>query len=270
MGPPAEVNWWHRFDALGNRDDDVEVLLDDLLIGMTGWVGNAEIDFGIRKTNNKVYTIGRNYLLRSAAADLIESGAYDLSRPHENSANVLNSMNVTISRISNYDQDEVFASVAWDMFELDSGPIQWFLGAEYREEFYNDQYDGLSEAGQVGGSAGNSAGGNRDVTSIFFETLLPFGDNFELSIAGRSDDYSDYGSDFSPKVSGRWQATDDLVIRASWGEGFRAPGLDLITALTAFSADSVNDPASCISQSQPPDCLLQVNGSAHCQPGTGF
>jgi iron complex outermembrane receptor protein len=269
FGPPAEVNWWHRFDALGNRDSEVETLLLDMMVGMTGWVGNAEVDFGIRKTKNKTYDIGRNYLLRSAAADLIESGAYDLEFPHQNPANVLNSMKVVISRISNYDQDEAFASVAWDMFELDSGPIQWFLGAEYREETFFDRYDSLSEAGQIGGSAGNSAGGVRDVTSIFFETLLPFGDNFELSIAGRSDDYSDYGSDFSPKLSMRWQATDDLVVRASWGEGFRAPGLDLITMLTSFSADTVQDDASCLAQSQPAGCRLQVNAARIANPQLG-
>ncbi|MFB3106182.1 MAG: hypothetical protein ACE1ZA_14860, partial [Pseudomonadales bacterium] len=103
FGPPATVNWWHRFDALGNRDSEIETTLLDFMGGMTGWVGNAEIDFGIRKTKNKTYDIGRNYLLRSAAAELIESGAYDLARPHENPANVLNSMKVVISRISNYD-----------------------------------------------------------------------------------------------------------------------------------------------------------------------
>jgi len=237
--------------------------------GMTGWVGNAEVDFGIRKTKNKTYDIGRNYLLRSAAAALIESGAYDLARPHENSSNVLNSMKVVISRISNYDQDEVFASVAWDMFELDAGPVQWFLGAEYREEVFFDLYDSLSEAGQIGGSAGNSAGGVRDVTSIFFETLLPFGDNFELTFAGRSDDYSDYGSDFSPKISGRWQASDNLVVRGSWGEGFRAPGLDLITMLTSFSADTVSDPQSCLAQGQTAACRLQVNAARIANPDLG-
>lgn len=269
FGPPAEVNWWHRFDALGNRDNDVENLLNDFLIGMTGWVGNAEVDFGVRKTKNKTYDVGRNYLLRSAAAAAIESGAYPLGNPYAAPSAVLNGMKVVISRISNYDQDEVFASVAWDMFELAAGPVQWFVGAEYREEFFNDQYDSLSEAGQVGGSAGNSAGGNRDVTSIYFETLLPFGDNFELSLAGRSDDYNDYGSDFSPKISARWQATDDLVVRASWGEGFRAPGLDLITMLTAFSADTVEDEASCIAQSQDPDCRLQVGAARIANPDLG-
>lgn len=269
FGPPAPVNWWHRFDALGNRDSEVENNLNDFLVGMTGWVGNAEVDFGVRKTKNKTYDIGRNYLLASAAVAHIESGAYSLADPYGAPANILNSMKVVISRISNYDQDEVFASVAWDMFELDAGPVQWFFGAEYREEFYNDQYDSLSEAGQVGGSAGNSAGGVRDVTSMYFETLLPFGDNFEVSLAGRFDDYSDYGDDFSPKISMRWQATDDMVVRASWGEGFRAPGLDLITMLTAFSADTVSDEASCLAQSQPADCRLQVNAARIANPDLG-
>ena len=269
FGPPAPVNWWHRFDALGNRDSEVENFLDDLLVGMTGWVGNAEVDFGVRRTKNKTYDIGRNYLLASAAVAAIESGAYDLADPFNNPVNVLNSMKVVISRISNYDQDELFASAAWDMFELDSGPVQWFLGAEYREEVFFDRYDSLSEAGVIGGSAGNSAGGVRDVTSIFFETLLPFGDNFEISLAGRSDDYSDYGSDFSPKISMRWQANEDVVVRASWGEGFRAPGLDLITMLTAFSADTVSDAASCIAQSNPPNCNLQVNAARIANPDLG-
>ncbi len=266
FGPPAFVNWWHRFDALGNRDSEVENRVEDFTIGMTGWVGNAEVDFGVRKTKNKTYDIGRNYLLRSAAATLIEDGSYDLANPYANPAQVLNSMKVVISRISNYDQDEAFASIALDMFEMDAGPVQWFFGGEYREVRYFDRYDSLSEAGQIGGSAGNSAGGTRDVTSFYFETLLPITDNFEVSVAGRHDDYSDYGSDFSPKVSVRWQATDELVLRASIGEGFHAPTLDIITQLDSFSADSVQDPQSCVAQAQPANCILQVNATVTANP----
>ena len=266
FGEPRPVHWRHRFAALGNRDNEVETLLSDMTFGATGWVGNAEVDFGLRTTKNKTYDIGRNYTLGSQAGISIENGDYDLSDPFANPPDVLNAMKVTISRISNYDQDEIFASVAWDMFELAAGPVQWFLGAEYREEVFFDRYDSLSEAGVVGGSAGNSAGGVRDVTSVFGEILLPFGDNFEVSLAARSDDYSDYGSDVSPKVSMRWQATDDLVVRASFGEGFRAPGLDLITALTSFSADTVRDPASCLNFGLPADCAEQVTAFRIANP----
>jgi iron complex outermembrane receptor protein len=104
------------------------------------------------------------------------------------------------------------------------------------------------------------------VLSYFFETLIPLSDNFELTIAGRSDDYSDYGDDFSPKISGRWQASDTLVVRGSWGEGFRAPGLDLITALTSFSADTVADPPSCLTFGLPPDCREQITAFRIANP----
>ena len=144
--------------------------------------------------------------------------------------------------------------------------MQWFLGAEYREEKYSDQYDSLSEAGAIGGSAGNSAGGTRDVTSAYFETLVPILPTLEMSVAGRYDDYSDYGSDFSPKISFRYQPLDELTLRASYGEGFRAPSLDIITQLDSFSADTVTDEQTCLVAGEPADCNIQINGLRTANP----
>lgn len=265
----TEVNWWHRFDALGNRDTEVDNQLTDLTTGITGTVADFDLDFGIRITKNITNEIGRNYLLRSAAAASIDNGDYDLRNPYATDAAVLNGMKVTTSRISKYNQNEVFGSAAFDMFEMDSGTAQAVVGFEYREEDYNDQFDSLSEAGQVGGSAGNSAGGTRDVTSTYFEMLLPVIEDVELSIAGRKDDYNDYGSDFSPKVSVRWAVSDELTVRASIGEGFRAPTLDILTQLDSESADSVRDPQSCINQGQVSTCSLQINGTRTANPDLG-
>ncbi len=263
------VNIWHRFDAVGNRDSYVDNELSEIMTGMTGQVGDVEIDFGIRKTKNKTYEIGYNYLLRSTAFDYMESGVYDLRDPYDHDASILNAMSVTTSRISHYNQDEIWISAAFDAFEMDSGFAQAFVGAEYREEDFDDQYDSLSEAGQVGGSSGNSSGGTRDVTALYFELLMPVMDDLEITIAGRRDDYSDYGSDFSPKLSARWVVTDDLTLRASFGEGFRAPTLDILTQLDSFSADSVNDEQSCLNQGQDADCSLQVNGLRTANPLLG-
>ncbi|MCW9027681.1 MAG: TonB-dependent receptor, partial [Kangiella sp.] len=118
----------------------------------------------------------------------------------------------------------------------------------------------------VGGSAGNSAGGGRDVTAAYFETLLPFTEDLEVSIAGRFDDYSDYGNDFSPKVSVRYQPMDELTLRASFGQGFRAPTLDILTQQTAFSADPVQDPQTCIVFGQPSNCEVQINAYRIANP----
>jgi iron complex outermembrane recepter protein len=108
-------------------------------------------------------------------------------------------MTVTTSRTGKFNQEEFYANAAFDIMETDAGAIQGFVGFEYRSEDYADVYDSLSAAGQVGGSSGSSAGGSRSVRGLFFETLVPVTEEFELNFAGRYDDYSDYGSDFSPK-----------------------------------------------------------------------
>ena len=254
---PQAIAVFHRYDALGNRDSTVTNKLTSFQAGTTGMIGNAEVEFGVSRANNRTSDIGRNYLLRSAARAAIADGSYNIFDPYNNDPDVLNSMKVVISRISKFDQDEIFGSVAFDLFDMASGPVSMFVGAESKKIKYSDQYDSLSEAGQIGGSAGNSAAGNREIDSLFFEALAPLMDNLELSLAGRYDDYSDYGSDFAPKVSLRYQPLDNLTLRASYGEGFRAPSLPTLTQKDSFSAESVNDPASCGSLGAPSTCTLQ-------------
>ncbi|NVJ68202.1 MAG: TonB-dependent receptor [Gammaproteobacteria bacterium] len=266
---PQPVNWWHRFDALGNRDSTVTNNMNDVLIGATGFWGGVDWDFGYRRTDNKTDDVGRNYLLRSAAAALIESGAYNLANPYNNPENVLNSMRITVYRESNFDFEEAFATGQFDLFDMAGGTAAMLVGVEYRKEIYSDQYDPQSEAGQVGGSAGNSAGGSRDVRVLAAEAAFPFADNFEMSVAVRYDDYSDFGDNTSPKVSFRYQPMDELTLRASYGQGFRAPSLPELTQKPSFSATSVNDPQTCLAQGQPANCSVQINDTIQANPGLG-
>ncbi|WP_251358928.1 TonB-dependent siderophore receptor [Kangiella sp. TOML190] len=263
---PQAVNWWHRFDALGNRDSTVTNNMNDVLIGTTGNWMNVDWDIGYRRTDNKTDDVGRNYLLRSAASTLIESGAYDLANPYASDEDVLNAMRITVYRESNFDFEEAFAQGQFDLFDMGGGTSSMLVGAEWRKEIYSDQYDPQSEAGQVGGSAGNSAAGTRQVRVLAFEALFPFTDNFEMNVAARYDDYSDFGDNTSPKVSFRYQPWDELTLRASWGQGFRAPSLPELNAKTTFSATSVNDPQSCVAQGQPADCSLQINEFRQANP----
>ncbi|NMH59569.1 TonB-dependent receptor [Alteromonas ponticola] len=266
FGENQPVWWWHRFDSLGNRDNEVENELQDLLVGVEGNIGDIFVDFGVRRTKSKTFDIGRNYLVRTTAEAFINDGTYDLQRPNENPADVLNAMKATISRISYFNQDEVFGSAQFDLFEMDGGLVSTVVGFEWREEDYGDQYDSLSEAGAIGGSSGNSAGGGRYARAAYFETLLPVMDELEVTLAGRYDDYSDYGNDFSPKISARYEPMDDMILRASWGQGFRAPTLDILTQKDSFSADTVRDPQTCQVVGQPDDCEQQINGLRTANP----
>jgi iron complex outermembrane receptor protein len=245
MGAQRDVILNHRFAALGPRDGYTTNDSTDFLAGSSAQLEGVDIDFGVRRTTSKSYDIGYNYVVRNTAQMYLENGTYNIQEPSKNSADILGAMTATIARVSTSDQDEAYANASFDMFEVAAGMVQGVFGAEYRKEDFSDRYDSLSENGQIGGSAGNSAGGDRSIKSAFFESLVPVLDNLELSFAGRYDKYSDYGSDFAPKVSTKWIPMEDMVVRASWGQGFRAPTLDILTAKTTYAAANVTDKPTC-------------------------
>lgn len=255
VAAPRPVAVYHRFASLGTRDSQVDNYTTDVQMGFTGMVNDVEVEFGGRKTKTKVYNMGNGYLLRSVANEAMENGTYMLNdplgsrftTPEDRAAysRLLDSLNITISRINLFDMKEVFANASFDVLELQHGMVQMFVGTEYRSEDYADIYDSQSAAGTVGGSAGSSAGGGRNVRAAYFETLVPVLDNLELNFAGRYDKYSDYGSDFSPKASLRYEPLDGLVLRASYGKGFRAPTLDILTQQPSPGNPQVRDFVLC-------------------------
>ncbi|MEX0900597.1 MAG: TonB-dependent receptor [Gammaproteobacteria bacterium] len=256
---------YHRYASLGNRDTFIDSNVYDLNVGFQGTIGMFDIDVGMRRNEFKYIDLGRNYLVRATARNFIGSGQYDLSDPFGNPPSILNAMKATISRESLTRLEELYAIANTDLpFEMSGGVVGLAFGAEYREEDYSDQYDSLSEAGQIGGSAGNSAGLGRDVTAMFFEVLLPVMPDLEVSVAGRHDKYSDYGSDFSPKISARWQPMDTVTLRASYGEGFAAPSLDLLSLSPSFAADFTTDAATCTALG-----LTPIPGENRCVNAAG-
>ncbi|WMS86549.1 TonB-dependent receptor plug domain-containing protein [Pleionea litopenaei] len=248
----------HRFAALGTRDANTEKNTYDLNIGAEATIGNFDIDFGARSTESKFIELGKNYVVGGLAQAAIESGAYDIYDPFNVDRAVLDSLIATISRDSGTRITEWYANASTELFEMDGGMASIAFGFETRKEEYYDIYDTLSSSGQIVGSAGNSAGGDRDVDAFFIEANFPVLDNLEIGFAARNDSYSDYGSDTSPKLSVRYQPLDELTVRASYGQGFRAPTLDIVTAQPQFSAEGANDPQTCIANGLAASCQLQL------------
>lgn len=81
-------------------------------------------------------------------------------------------------------------------------------------------------------SSSNPFNSSRDVTAVFSELFLPFLssenrkfgiERFEVSLSGRYEDYSDFGSEFTSKVGVLLAPNESINFRATWGESFRAP-----------------------------------------------
>jgi iron complex outermembrane recepter protein len=218
----------HRFFPLGTRDNRNRSGVFSVLPVLNYSFRDIDVEFGARISRFTFNELGSGYLLRSVAASAAESGDYnpfDLSNPGDQAT--LDSMTVTTSRDGLTEYREVFGTVTLPLFDLPSGTVASAFGAEYRKERFYDLYDSQSEAGTVGGSSGNSSSGTRNAYA-------------------RYDHYSDAaGGAFSPKVSARWQARNNLTVRGSAGKGFRAPLLSELNAKDQFSAESARDLVIC-------------------------
>ncbi|MFZ4650136.1 MAG: TonB-dependent receptor [Rubrivivax sp.] len=247
---PLGLSLRHRMAAAGARDTSSDATVTTLLVGTKARLfGSVDVDAGVRWEKYKYLELGRGYIVRPLLESAITSGAYDIFKPFANSPDVLNSVKATISRDDIWDQKEVYASASAELFKIAGATVTGVIGFESRKEKFQDNYDPLSEAGVIEGSAGNSSAGSRQVDSAFFELALPFSKDLEFSLAGRQDSYTKgpggNGKSFSPKVSGKWRPIKNLALRASYGEGFRAPTLDALTQKPSFSADSIADFRTC-------------------------
>ena len=117
------------------------------------------------------------------------------------------------------------ASISGELFQMPAAPVRMAAGVEYREESVSDIPDDQFQRGLIFGTEAVSANGSRDSKAAFVELSVPLLESLELSLAGRYDDYSDFGNTTNPKVALRWAPIDTLALRASWGKGFRAPSL---------------------------------------------
>ena len=68
-------------------------------------------------------------------------------------------------------------------------------------------------------------GGEKDITtdSLFFQNEFRPMAKLSIVLGGRFDNHSEFGTHFSPKLSGMYHVTPNLTMRTSFGEGFRAP-----------------------------------------------
>lgn len=229
-----------RFSGGGPRDNNIDDFNQDYLIGLRGNIADRfdwETYYHRNQTDSK--SIGEYYFSNSGLA---LNFANDI--PLDSEEGIANMKATTVNDdYSTFNQ--FFGGVGFDAIELPAGPISHYVGAEYFDQSYASIVDAQNEAGLVGGTSGGSARGERDVTALFYEGVVPIVETVEVNLAARYDDYSDVGSNVSPKAAVRWTPVDEVVVRASYGEGFRAPSMNELYAADSFSAEYARDYVSC-------------------------
>lgn len=105
------------------------------------------------------------------------------------------------------------------------------FGAEYRFEKYKivpgeeaSYIDGGAQS-FPGFSPLNQVNEDRNSVGVYADVEADITDKFLVGIAGRYEDYSDFGNTVNGKLSARYKFLDNLAIRGAISSGFRAPSL---------------------------------------------
>jgi iron complex outermembrane receptor protein len=150
------------------------------------------------------------------------------------------------------------AKASREIYRLPGGPLVIAIGTEARRENLDDSFTSLLTSGDVLGAGGDRhpVSASRTAQALYAEAGIPFAKAWEGQLAARYDHYSDFGGTLNPKLALRWQPLTSLMLRASWGTGFRAPTLpDLFTPFShGFTSDQAQDPLRCPVTGLPQDC----------------
>ncbi|OEZ96098.1 vitamin B12 transporter BtuB precursor [Duganella phyllosphaerae] len=232
------------------------------VIGAKGSLGPADYEVAYSHNESKLESaVTSGYFSQVAYANIInqsnwnpwaaggvQTGALaDQLKAAQFSATFLNAKSVS---------DSFDAKLTGEMGTIAGFTPAYAVGLQSRQEKYETNPSAAYQSGDISGLGGSVVpiDRKRKVNSAYGELNLPVLKSLELNLAVRDDKYDDVGNTFNWKGNVRWQPVKELVLRASYGTGFRAPSLvDLWTPQTLGTSEGFTDPAT------PQDTGLQVN-----------
>jgi outer membrane receptor protein involved in Fe transport len=126
-----------------------------------------------------------------------------------------------------------------------AGRFGMAVGATYTNQQYKDQSDDRSVNDEVFGNAGSNGGGGRDTRAVYSEFAVPLTKKLELQVAGRYDQYSDFGDTTNPKLAALYRPVPSVLLRGSVGTGFKAPLMQDLYAASSNGNPTFIDAVAC-------------------------
>jgi iron complex outermembrane receptor protein len=132
---------------------------------------------------------------------------------------------------------------------LFAAPVNVDLGVEYRREYYAQ---GAGDYGSyiLGGSQAvpgvlptSAVSVTRNVEAVYADISTKLTDKWQADIAGRYENYSDFGSTGTGKFSTRYDFTDKIAVRATVNNSIRAPTLpeEYHTSMTVTTSGATGE-----------------------------
>ncbi len=269
----------YRFVDNGNERAEVDTEAFRGVLGARGVISaNWDWETAVTYSRNRTRDISQNAIRESAAIAAIESGLYNpfgynfetIDGVITPTSAIVNDQSVidTFSQKFRQTGTDILATadarVTGDLVETWAGALQVAFGVEYRYEDYllhRPQYAGLNYEGNelgldpddndfIQASPARNLSGTRGVFAGFGEAVIPLAAPYNdipgiysLSVGAslRYENYDDFGSTSNPKFTIDYRPIEEIMIRSSYNEGFRAPNLAML-GYERTTVASYNDP----------------------------
>jgi len=248
-----------RLVDAGGRADQYKTEAKHLAFGVDGSFKGFDYRAAYTHSeNSQTDTAAGGYMSLNAFDALVNNGKFDPFAPSGSSKEVLapavlhNQLNETKSKI-----DVLQASASTELFKMPAGTAQLALGADFTKQHYSEAPDAYSQGQNkqqpdftdaiVGGGAGAlPIDASRKNWGAYGELLLPIMKSMDLTASTRYDHFSAVTNDKNFDTAGnliasgtqgetaskatyklalRWNPIDTLLLRGSYGTGFKAPSL---------------------------------------------
>jgi iron complex outermembrane receptor protein len=283
-GLPIAYRW--RCMECGNREIATETKAGRLQVGADGplnlgSMGSFDYRVGMsRAFSESESKVGKGYNYTVALANALGTGIINpfLMPGEKQSQAAMDLINSTSAEgVTLYGGKTILtqadATISGAVFKLPAGDVMAAVGTDLRREEY--KFNGDARAANARPVILNAPfddsnaldNVHRDVKAVFFEVSVPVIKDLEVTVAGREDHYSGFGSTFNPKVSFRYQPLASLMFRGSYNTGFRAPSFNqLFNGITEspYAGKDLADPKTCPSNKVDPT----VPGCAAVNPVT--
>jgi iron complex outermembrane receptor protein len=158
---------------------------------------------------------------------------------------------------SSQELTDVTANLSGSLFDLPAGAFGFAVGFEHREEDGSFVPDPVVAAGETADVPTSPTTGGYDVDEFYGEIVVPIlkdapaFDSLTFTAAARYSDSSLFDSETGTKFALNWGPTENLMLRTSYSEGFRAPNIGELFNLGSRFDSSISDRCSNLQPGSP-------------------
>jgi outer membrane receptor protein involved in Fe transport len=277
-----------RWTSVGQRRSLYSTTTDQLVAGVEGFLGETwkwdfALNYGHISQSNQSY----GYMDYAGLADALgpsfldpATGVVTCGTPTAPIAGCtpLNVFNIddpqTIATLQAFESRPIYsttyvqrgfeANASGELFNLPAGAAQLAFGAAWRREYQRSEVDYTAIARPDGTcsisqeACGTPLAGGFTVGEMYGELFLPvlkdmpFAKALNVTFGTRYSNYSNFGNTTNSKLQVEWRPIDDLLLRGTVAEVFRAPSIgDLYSGAQGNTPQAI-DP-----------CVGYVNDPAH-------